>query len=75
MAKEKEIKLAKVLQDMSYSLNHIEDIMADDREILITPWLILLFVFSIFILFSQILVLFIGNLIFIYEEIKGKNYG
>ena len=25
MAKEKEIKLAKVLQDMSFSLNHIED--------------------------------------------------
>ena len=35
MAKEKEIRLEKVLQDMSYSLNHIEDIMADDREILI----------------------------------------
>jgi len=33
--KEKEIKLAKVLQDMSFSLKHIEDIMADDREILI----------------------------------------
>ena len=32
---DKEIKLAKVLQDMSHSLNHIEDIMADDREILI----------------------------------------
>jgi len=35
MAKEKEIRLEKVLQDMSYSLNHIEDIMADDREILV----------------------------------------
>ena len=34
MAKEKEIKLAKVLQDMSHSLNHIEDIMADDRALL-----------------------------------------
>ena len=32
---DKEIKLAKVLQDMSHSLNHIEDIMADDREILV----------------------------------------
>ena len=31
----KEIKLAKVLQDMSYSLNHIEDIMADDRALLV----------------------------------------
>ena len=31
----KEIRLEKVLQDMSYSLNHIEDIMADDREILV----------------------------------------
>ena len=28
-------KLKKVLQDMSYSLNHIEDIMADDRKILV----------------------------------------
>ena len=35
MAKEKEDRLKKVLEDMSYSLNHIEDIMADDREILI----------------------------------------
>jgi len=36
MAKEeKEIKLAKVLQDMSFSLNHIEDIMADDRQLLV----------------------------------------
>ena len=35
MAKEKEIRLEKVLQDMSYSLKHIEDIMADDREILV----------------------------------------
>jgi len=34
MAKEKEIKLKKVLQDMSFSLNHIEDIMADDRALL-----------------------------------------
>ena len=33
--KEKEIKLAKVLQDMSFSLNHIEDIMADDRKLLV----------------------------------------
>ena len=30
-----DIKLKKVLRDMSYSLNHIEDTMADDREILI----------------------------------------
>ena len=43
--------------------------------VLITPWLILLSIFSVVILFSQLLVLFIGNLIFIYEEIKGKNYG
>jgi len=36
MAKEeKDIKLKKVLQDMSFSLNHIEDIMADDRELLV----------------------------------------
>ena len=36
MAKEeKDIKLKKVLQDMSHSLNHIEDIMADDRELLV----------------------------------------
>ena len=35
MTKEKEIRLEKVLQDMSFSLKHIEDIMADDREILI----------------------------------------
>jgi DNA-binding transcriptional MerR regulator len=32
---DKEIKLAKVLQDMSFSLKHIEDIMADDRELLV----------------------------------------
>ena len=32
--KKNDIKLKKVLKDMSYS-NHIEDIMADDREILI----------------------------------------
>ena len=31
----KEIRLEKVLQFMSYSLNHIEDIMADDRELLV----------------------------------------
>ena len=35
MAEKKEIKLAKVLQDMSHSLNHIEDIMADDRALLV----------------------------------------
>ena len=35
MSEKKEIKLAKVLQDMSFSLNHIEDIMADDRELLV----------------------------------------
>ena len=36
MAKEeKEIKLKKVLQDMSFSLKHIEDIMADDRQLLV----------------------------------------
>ena len=34
MAEEKDIKLKKVLQDMSFSLNHIEDIMADDRALL-----------------------------------------
>ena len=33
--KDNDMKLKKVLKDMSYSLNHIEDIMADDREILI----------------------------------------
>ena len=32
---DKEIKLAKVLQDMSFSLKHIEDIMADDRALLV----------------------------------------
>ena len=31
----KEIRLEKVLQDMSYSLKHIEDIMADDRSLLV----------------------------------------
>ena len=31
----KEIRLEKVLQDMSYSLNHIEDIIADDRALLV----------------------------------------
>ena len=35
MAEEKDIKIKKVLQDMSYSLNHIEDTMADDRELLV----------------------------------------
>ena len=35
MAKEKEDRLKKVLQDMSHSLNHIEDIMADDRALLV----------------------------------------
>ena len=35
MAEEKEIRLKKVLQDMSHSLNHIEDIMADDRALLV----------------------------------------
>tara|TARA_R110000868_G_C10447279_1_gene726006 strand:+ start:35 stop:538 length:504 start_codon:yes stop_codon:yes gene_type:complete len=34
MAEEKDIKIKKVLQDMSYSLNHIEDTMADDRALL-----------------------------------------
>ena len=33
--KDNDMKLKKVLKDMSYSLNHIEDIMADDREILV----------------------------------------
>ena len=33
--KDNDMKLKKVLKDMSYSLNHIEDIMADDRKILI----------------------------------------
>ena len=33
--KDNDMKLRKVLKDMSHSLNHIEDIMADDREILI----------------------------------------
>ena len=35
MAKEKKIRLEKVLQDMSFSLKHIEDIMADDRALLV----------------------------------------
>ena len=35
MAEEKKIRLEKVLEDMSHSLNHIEDIMADDRELLV----------------------------------------
>ena len=41
----------------------------------ITIWLCLMFVTSVFLLFSYLSVLFIGSLIFIYEEIKGKNYG
>ena len=32
---DEDIKLKKILQDMSYSLNHIEDTMADDRAILV----------------------------------------
>ncbi len=35
MANEKKIRLEKVLQDMSHSLNHIEDTMADDRALLV----------------------------------------
>ena len=35
MAEEKKIRLEKVLQDMSHSLNHIEDIIADDRALLV----------------------------------------
>ena len=35
MAVKEEDRLKKVLQDMSYSLNHIEDIMADDRDLLV----------------------------------------
>ena len=35
MAEEKKIRLEKVLQDMSFSLKHIEDIMADDRALLV----------------------------------------
>ena len=34
MAKD-EIRLKKVLEDMSYALNHIEDIVADNREVII----------------------------------------
>jgi len=49
-------------------IKYIKDVM------LITSWVILLFVFGIFILFSQILVLFIGNLIFIYEQLIYKRY-
>ena len=30
-----DIRLKKVLKDMSYSLKHIEDIMADDRALLV----------------------------------------
>jgi len=43
--------------------------------ILITVWVIILFIVSVFILFSHLFVLFTGGLIFIYEEIKGKIYG
>jgi len=43
--------------------------------ILITSWLIILFTFSVFVLFSHLLVLLVGSLIFIYERIKGKKYG
>ena len=32
---DKDIKLKKILMDISYSLNHIEDTMADDRAILV----------------------------------------
>jgi len=39
--------------------------------ILITSWLILLCTFSVFVLFSHLLVLLTGSLIFIYERIKG----
>ena len=35
MAEEKDIKLEKVLKDMSYSLNHLEDIEADNRTFII----------------------------------------
>ncbi len=35
MANKEEDRLKKVLEDMSYSLNHIEDIMADDRALLV----------------------------------------
>ena len=35
MANKEEDRLKKVLQDMSHSLNHIEDIMADDRALLV----------------------------------------
>ena len=35
MAKEKEIRLEKVLQDMSFALNHIEDMVGDNRAVLI----------------------------------------
>jgi len=31
---DEDIKIKKVLKDMSYSLNHIEDTMADDRALL-----------------------------------------
>ena len=33
--KEKEIRLEKVLQDMSFALNHIEDMMADNRALIV----------------------------------------
>ena len=32
---DKDIKLKKILMDMSFSLNHIEDTMADDRALLV----------------------------------------
>jgi len=51
----------------------VEQIIKD--VILITSWLILLLTFSVFILFTHLLVLLVGSLIFIYEEIKGKKYG
>ena len=35
MAKEKEIRLEKVLEDMGFALNHIEDMVADNRAILV----------------------------------------
>ena len=43
--------------------------------ILITPWLLSLFLFSIVMGITHLFLLFVGNLIFIYENIKGKQYG
>jgi len=40
----------------------------------ITIWLCLVFVTSVFLLFSYLSVLFIGSLIFIYEELIRKRY-